>query len=80
MFHHITGRGKPNFDSNMRELRRYNYDYKGTTKTVESIVIIEKEDFTIDRRQQAFSILYYSASHNGMLLKWQTESVNNMFK
>ena len=80
MFRHITGQGKPNFDSNMSGLRRNSYDYKDPTKTVESIVIIEHEDWTIDRRRQAFCILNHSATQNGMLLKWQTESVDNMFK
>ncbi|KAK3088620.1 hypothetical protein FSP39_021356 [Pinctada imbricata] len=76
----VKGQGKPNGDSNMSGLKRNNHDFSDPNKTVESIVLIEHEDWTMDRRRQAFCILNHSATQNGMLLKWQTEAVDNMYK
>lgn len=77
---HVKGAQKPQGDSNMAGLKRHNQDYEDPAKTVDTLVILEHEEWTLDRKRQAFCILTYSATSNGMLLQWNTSQEGNMFK
>ncbi|XP_056012785.1 uncharacterized protein LOC130052317 isoform X4 [Ostrea edulis] len=77
---HVKGAQKPQGDSNLAGLKRHNQDYEDPAKTVETLVILEHEEWTLDRKRQAFCILTYSATSNGMLLQWNTSQEGNMFK
>lgn len=76
----VKGAGKPNANTNMAGLKRNKMDPNEAWKTVDVIVLMEHEDWSFDRQRQAFCILNYSATLNGMLLQWQTEHEGNMFK
>ncbi|XP_033732567.1 uncharacterized protein LOC117321995 [Pecten maximus] len=76
----VKGSGKPNANTNMPGLKRNKMDPNEAWKTVEVIVLMEHEDWSFDRQRQAFCILNYSSTLNGMLLQWQTEHDGNMFK
>ncbi|XP_061164731.1 uncharacterized protein LOC133173727 [Saccostrea echinata] len=77
---HVKGAQKPQGDSNLAGLKRHNQDHEDPTKTVDTLVILEHEEWTMDRKRQAFCILTYSATSNGMLLQWNTSQEGNMFK
>lgn len=77
---HVKGAQKPQGDSNMAGLKRHNQDYEDPAKTGDTLVILEHEEWTLDRKRQAFCILTYSATSNGMLLQWNTSQEGNMFK
>ncbi|OWF49723.1 uncharacterized protein LOC110451341 [Mizuhopecten yessoensis] len=76
----VKGSGKPNANTNMPGLKRNKMDPNEAWKTVDVIVLMEHEDWSFDRQRQAFCILNYSSTFNGMLLQWQTEHDGNMFK
>lgn len=76
----IKGEGRRHLDSNIAGLKRYKYDANDTSKTVEIFVILEHDDWAMDRKRQAFCILNYSATNNGMLLQWNIEPDNTLFK
>lgn len=80
IFWNIIGAQKPQGDSNMAGLKRHNQDYEDPAKTGDTLVILEHEEWTLDRKRQAFCILTYSATSNGMLLQWNTSQEGNMFK
>lgn len=67
-------------ESNLHSLRRYGLDPYDETKKPESMVIVECADWNRDRKFNAFCILQYSATANGMLLQWSCETVKNKHK
>lgn len=76
----VKGEGKHNIDSNMAGLKRYRHNPDDAKKTVETFVILEHDDWAMDRKRQAFCILNYSATLNGMLLQWNIEADGSLFK
>lgn len=76
----VKGTGKPNANTNMPGLKRNKLDPNEPWKVVDVIVLMEHEDWSFDRQRQAFCILNYSSTFNGMLLQWHTEHDGNMFK
>lgn len=76
----VKGEGKHNVDSNMAGLKRFKCNHLEEGKTVEKFVILEHDDWAMDRKRQAFCILNYSATLNGMLLQWNIEPDGSLFK
>jgi hypothetical protein len=76
----VKGEGKHNVDSNIAGLKRFKCNHLEEGKTVETFVILEHDDWAMDRKRQAFCILNYSATLNGMLLQWNIEPAGSLFK
>ena len=76
----VKGEGKHNVDSNIAGLKRFKCNHLEEGKTVETFVILEHDDWAMDRKRQAFCILNYSATLNGMVLQWNIEPAGSLFK
>ena len=67
-------------ESNLHSLRRYGLDPDDEDKIMDDLVIVECSDWHRDRKFNAFCILQYSATANGMLLQWSCSNIQNNYK
>ncbi|KAJ8307170.1 hypothetical protein KUTeg_015254 [Tegillarca granosa] len=67
-------------DCNLAALKRLKFDLNQEGKTKEGLVILEHEEWSLDRKGQAFSILNHSATQNGMFLHWLIQPEGKLFK
>lgn len=64
-------------ESNRYALLRKGFDPDDTSRPVGSLVILETEEWSHDRRTNAFAILQHSATENGLLLEWTYSTVRS---
>ena len=67
-------------ESNLHSLRRFGLDPDDDTKKAKDMVIVECSDWHRDRKFNAFCILQYSATANGMLLQWSCQTIQNKYR
>lgn len=67
-------------DCNLAALKRLKFDLNQEGRTKQCLVILEHEEWSVDRKGQAFSILNHSATQNGMFLHWLIQPEGKLFK
>ena len=67
-------------ESNIYSLRRYGLDPYDETKNPDDMVLVECADWHKDRKFNAFCILQYSATSNGMLLQWSCQVIKSHYR
>ncbi|XP_045192112.2 uncharacterized protein LOC123548693 [Mercenaria mercenaria] len=76
----IKGTGKT-IESNAPGLRRLGYHLNEIEgNKVEDLVIIEHGGWSRDRIRNAFCILQFSCNQNGMLLQWETNTIERNYR
>lgn len=75
----IKGKGKLN-NNNWQRLEKLKIDPFIPPKPLSSFIVLEHEDFSLDRPKYAFGILIQSANKCGMLVQWDIKNENGQYQ
>lgn len=76
----IKGTGRT-MESNLAGLIRYGHTQEEVeNRKLEELVIMEHASWSVNRLANAHCILQFSCNQNGMILQWETDQVQNVYR